>query len=277
MFDSKYIAKAVCTMAIAVAWLGPAVQAKPVAIQPKANQPGYRSVTGGTIQTLLPPDGKQAPVTVSGFALRVRPVTVAEFSRFIQQQPQWSKSRIAGGSLADGQYLRVWSADTRPGPAKPSQPVTDVSWFAAQAYCQSEGARLPTWYEWEYAAAADGLRRDARRDPQWRARILHWYGQTSKALPAVGKTPKNVYGIQDLHGVIWEWVDDFGALMVGGDNRTQGDPDTLQFCGAGALSANDRENYPILMRIAMLSSLGAASTNRNLGFRCARDVAGSKP
>jgi formylglycine-generating enzyme len=62
--------------------------------------------------------------------------------------------------------------------------------------------------------------------------------------------------------------------MVSGDNRTQGDPDTLQFCGAGALSATDRENYPVLMRIAMLSSMGAASTNRNLGFRC---VKASKP
>jgi formylglycine-generating enzyme len=259
-----------------VAVLGCAL-AMTLASQLSASQAIYRTVPGGTIKTLLPPDGKQAPVTVPDFSLRVRPVSVAEFSNFIKKQPQWSKSRIAASSLADGQYLRVWLADTTPGPAKPSQPATDVSWFAAQAYCQSEGARLPTWYEWEYAAAADATRRDARSDPLWRARVLDWYGQTSKALPAVGRTPKNVYGIQDLHGVIWEWVDDFGALMVGGDNRTQGDPDTLQFCGAGALSANDRENYPILMRIAMLSSLSAASTNRNLGFRCARDIPGAKP
>lgn len=236
----------------------------------------YRAIPGGTIKTLLPPDGKQAPVTLPDFSLRVRPVSVAEFSSFVQKQPQWNKSRVAGSSLADGQYLRAWSTDTVHSPTKPSQPVTDVSWFAAQAYCQSEGARLPTWHEWEYAAAADAKRRDARSDPAWRARILDWYGQTSKALPPVGNSAKNVFGIQDLHGLIWEWVDDFGALMVAGDNRSQGDPDTLQFCGAGALSANDRENYPVLMRIAMLSSLGAASTNRNLGFRCVKNIAGVK-
>jgi formylglycine-generating enzyme len=109
--------------------------------------------------------------------------------------------------------------------------------------------------------------------PLWRARILDWYGQTSKTLPGVGSTVKNVYGVRDLHGVIWEWVDDFGALMVSGDNRTQGDPDVVRFCGAGAISANDRENYPVLMRMAMLSSLSAASTNRNLGFRCVRERA----
>lgn len=231
----------------------------------------YRAIPGGTIKTLLPPDGKQAPVTVADFSMRVLPVTHAEFARFVQRQPQWRKSRAANSSLADGQYLKSWPTDVAPLKANGSLPVTHVSWFAADAYCQSEQARLPTWHQWEYAAAADDKRTDARTDPLWRARILNWYGQTSRALPAVGLTAKNVYGIQDLHGVIWEWVDDFGALMVSGDNRTQGDPDTLQFCGAGALSATDRENYPVLMRIAMLSSMGAASTNRNLGFRCVKD------
>lgn len=239
--------------------------------------PGYRAIAGGTISTLLPPDGKQAPVTVPDFVMRVLPVTRGEFAQFIQDQPQWRRSRASGSTLADNQYLHDWPADDAAlGQMQRSQPVTDVSWFAAAAYCQSERGRLPTWHEWEYAAAADNKRRDARTDPVWRARILDWYGQASKALPNVGNTPKNVYGIQDLHGVIWEWVDDFGALMVSGDNRTQGDPDTLKFCGAGALSATDRENYPVLMRIAMLSSLGASSTNRNLGFRCVKEPSGVK-
>jgi formylglycine-generating enzyme len=238
--------------------------------------PAYRTISGGTMSTLLPPDGKQAPVTVPDFAMRVLPVTQIEFARFTQKEPQWRRSRAASSSLADGQYLNHWPTDAAPIQAQRLQPVTDVSWFAAVAYCQSEGARLPTWHEWEYAAAADGKRRDARTDPVWRAHILDWYGQPSTALPTVGSTSKNVYGIQDLHGVIWEWVDDFGALMVSGDNRTQGDPDTLKFCGAGALSATDRENYPILMRIAMLSSLGASSTNRNLGFRCVKGLSGVK-
>lgn len=252
------------------------VQALAAAAQPEQPLAAYRSIAGGTITTLLPPDGKQAPVSVPRFAMRVLPVTQAEFAQFAQQQAQWRRSRVASSSLADGQYLRQWPTDTAPGPTHMAQPVTDVSWFAAAAYCHSEGARLPTWHEWEYVAAANERRRDARKDPVWRARILDWYGQTSKPLPEVGSTQRNVYGIQDLHGVIWEWVDDAGALMVSGDNRTQGDPDTLKFCGAGALSATDRENYPILMRIAMLSSLGAASTNRNLGFRCVKEIAGVK-
>ena len=46
----------------------------------------------------------------------------------------------------------------------------------------------------------------------------------------------------------------------------------MKFCGAGALSMDDRENYAVLMRVAMLSSLEASHATANLGFRCARSA-----
>ena len=72
-----------------------------------------------------------------------------------------------------------------------------------------------------------------------------------------------------MQGLVWEWVEDFNALMVGADSREQGDPDLLKFCGSGALSIQDRENYAVAMRVAFLSSLQAHDTTINLGFRCA--------
>jgi protein SCO1/2 len=81
-------------------------------------------------------------------------------------------------------------------------------------------------------------------------------------LPKVGASTANVHGLKDMQGTIWEWVDDFAALMVSGDNRTQGDPELARYCGAGALSANDRENYPVLMRMALLSSLTAVDSEK---------------
>jgi formylglycine-generating enzyme len=238
-------------------------------------KPAYKPLPAGIFKTVLPPDGKQGLATVRPFSLRTMPVSNGEFSNFTQKSPQWRGKTVAA-VFADSQYLNHWPASGGLDKEQLGRPVTNVSWFAAQAYCESEGARLPTWHEWEYAAAADEKRVDARDDPAWRERILTWYSRKSAPLPKVGSMEKNAYGIHDLHGVIWEWVHDASALMVSGDSRNQGDPDTLQFCGAGALSANDRENYPVLMRIAMLSSLGAASTTRNLGFRCAKDVAPAK-
>jgi formylglycine-generating enzyme required for sulfatase activity len=75
-----------------------------------------------------------------------------------------------------------------------------------------------------------------------------------------------------LHGVVWEWVADFNTAMVTGDGRNVGDPNGQLFCGAGAQSATDAENYPAFMRYAFRSSLNAAYCVHNLGFRCAKDL-----
>ena len=176
--------------------------------------------------------------------------------------------RWAGGDCA-GARSRTSATTSGAGLA----PVTWVSWFAASAYCEAQGARLPTWSEWEYAAAADETRRDARKDPAWRERILGWYSRKSGApLARAGLQAPNAYGVQDLHGLVWEWTDDYSSLLVDADNRNQGDANRAKFCGAGALSMDDRENYAVLMRVAMLSSLEARDATANLGFRCARPV-----
>jgi formylglycine-generating enzyme required for sulfatase activity len=230
----------------------------------------YAALPGGTFTSVLPADGKAAPAQVAPFRLRTELVTNAEFLAFVKAHPAWRRDKVAR-ILADARYLTQWaSADTLGDEVLPRQPVTRVSWFAAQAYCESELARLPSWYEWEFAAAADATRRDARADPAWRESILGWYSRPSTtALPQIGGAA-NIYGVRDINGLVWEWVDDFNALMVASDSRDQGDPDLLKFCGAGALSMQDKENYAVLMRIAMLSALKAADTTNNMGFRCAK-------
>lgn len=237
---------------------------------------GYVDLPGGSFRSALNYQDSGGLVQVAPYALMRRPVTNAEFLDFVRTHPQWRRDRIAS-VFAEARYLSHWSSPVTLGSnALPRQPVTQVSWFAAQAYCEAQHARLPSWAEWEYAAAADATRRDARTDPAWRERILGWYSRPSTApLPAVGRKPANVYDVQDLHGLIWEWVEDYSALLVSADNRAQGDADRLKFCGAGALSSNDRENYAVLMRVAMLSALEGHDTTVNLGFRCALDSTAS--
>lgn len=222
------------------------------------------------LASVLPSSPGVATVHVARFALDRVPVTNGQFLAFVRRNPQWQRGRVPA-LFADEDYLSHWvGAGALGAAALPDQPVTRVSWFAARAYCADQGGRLPDWQEWELAAAADGQRADARQDPAWRNRILDWYAQpANRQLATVGQGAPDVHGIQDLHGLVWEWVEDFNALIVSGDSRNQGDADKLKFCGAGALSLQDKDNFAILMRIAFLSALEARSTARSLGFRCA--------
>jgi len=233
--------------------------------------PAWVQLPGGEFRSVLRYEDISGPLQIAPFELQRRPVTNAEFLAFVKQHPQWQRGRVPT-VFAESRYLELWNGPLEAGPeASADQPVVQVSWFAAQAYCEAYGARLPTWSEWEYAAAADDTRSDARSDPAWRERILAWYSVPSgSALAEVGRLPADVHGVQDLHGLVWEWVEDYSAMLISGDNREQGDPDQLRFCGAGALSMDDRENYAVLMRVAMLSALEGHDTTRNLGFRCAR-------
>lgn len=226
------------------------------------------NIPGSVFASVLPPAPGVKQVRVAAFAMDRVPVTNAQFARFVRQQPQWQRGRVVS-LFADERYLQHWRTATRPAPGSEAQPVTQVSWFAASAYCSAQGARLPTWYEWELVAAASQTMRDARSDAVWRQHILDWYARSARdVLPDVGATLPNVYGVHDVHGVVWEWVEDLSAMLVSSDNRQQGDPDVLRFCGTGALTLEQKENYAMLMRIAMLSSMQARYTSATMGFRC---------
>ena len=237
-----------------------------------ATAPAYVPIPATDFVSVIETEADAKPVPLAAYALRVEPVTNAEFLAFVTAHPQWRRDQVPS-VFADARYLMHWqAADALGEQALPAQPVTQVSWFAAQAYCESEQARLPSWIEWERAAAASASVADARGDAAWRKQLLDWYAKPSNApLAAIGGAP-NLYCMRDLHGLVWEWVEDQASMMVTSDSRDQNDPDRLKFCGSAALSLRDRDNYALLMRIALLSSLQAADTTANLGFRCARSI-----
>lgn len=213
-------------------------------------------------------DDKREPVqkiSVAPFRVLRFPVTVAEFRTFIDKNPQWSKAK-APALFADKAYLGGLSGE-RKNDGK--TPITYVSWYAARAYCHSLNMRLPTVNEWEYMAAASESRRDANRNPEFLRRILDWYGEPQEgALRPVGSIYKNVYGLWDLHGLIWEWVEDFNSSFVTGESREDSSFNKNMFCGAGSMSSSDKENYAAFMRFAFRSGLSGRSAVWNLGFRC---------
>ena len=86
----------------------------------------------------------------------------------------------------------------------------------------------------------------------------------------MGSTPPNAYGIRDLHGVVWEWVEDFNASFAASDARSDRERELEKICGGGAVGADDSRSYTTFMRTAFRSSLEATYALHHLGFRCAR-------
>jgi sulfatase modifying factor 1 len=218
--------------------------------------------------------GKDDPkeVPVPGFVLDVKPVTNGEFLEFVRAVPKWRRTQVKR-LFADARYLRDWAGDLELGTESDMhQPVTWVSWFAAKSYAAWKGARLPTTAEWELAAAAGFVTADGAKEREYVAAIARWYSTPAPiVLPAVGSQRANFFGVQDLHGLVWEWTSDFNSALVTGDARADSGLERELFCGAGAVGASDPANFPAFMRFGFRSSLKAAYTVHNLGFRCAHD------
>lgn len=225
-------------------------------------------VPGGAFRPLFGP-ADAAPAQVAPFDLGVHAVTNEQFLAFVTASPTWRRSR-APRLFADEGYLRAWAGDLDLGGLSPQAPVTCVSWFAARAYARWAGRRLPITAEWELAASSPPR---GREEADLRALVADWHARpTPAALPPVRSTYESQDGVWDLHGLIWEWVDDFNALPAG-ESRTDPGRDRALFCGPGALGASDRSDYPAFMRFAMRSSLRGNYTVSSLGFRCAASPA----
>lgn len=212
-------------------------------------------------------DGISSRIKLKSFQLMKHQVTQREFNKFLSIHPNWKKEN-ASRLFVDATYLESHSKSK-----SELVPVTNISWFAARAYCESIAMRLPTQDEWEYAAAASETKRDANSDEKFLMRILAWYGEPKGVeTKSVGSIYKNVYGIWDMHGLVWEWVEDFNSQFVTGESREDSSFNKNMFCGGGIIPNANKQNYAAFMRFAFRSSLKGNSSVWNLGFRCARSL-----
>ncbi len=233
-------------------------------------------VRAGTFTPLYQTANERADIAVPALWLMTRPVTNGELLDFVRAHPQYRRDAIAR-VFAEPQYLSHWKGALELGAsARAAQPATHVSWFVARAFCEAHGMRLPLEAEWELAAKASRTRRDGSGDRVQRQAQLDWYAAPRGELPDVPHGHANAYGVHDLHGVIWEWVEDFNNAVALGDTRDQGDSASDRFCGGSALRASDVDDYVAFMRVAMRSSLQAPYTSALLGFRCAADASQPK-
>lgn len=229
-------------------------------------------ITGGVYTPLYGSKKDGIKIKVVPFYLDKYPVTNSQFLQFVKANPKWQRSKVKK-LFADKNYLSNWKNDLELGEkVLPKSPVTNISWFAAKAYCEYYGKRLPSVAEWELAAKASSNKLDGSQDPDYVKQILEWYSRpTPGRIPQIGLRSKNYWGVFDLHGLVWEWISDFFSSLVTGESRGDSGLERNLFCGSGSVNASDFKNYPAFMRFAFRSSLKANYTTNNLGFRCAKD------
>ena len=100
-----------------------------------------------------------------------------------------------------------------------NRPVETVLWDEAQEFLRKVGTRevgktyrLPTEAEWEYACRAGSTGAYFFGDDETKLKEYAWYDRNSgRTTHPVGKLKPNPWGLHDMHGNVWEWVQDWYA------------------------------------------------------------------
>ena len=215
-------------------------------------------IPGGSYEPLYPPDPDRPVVEVAAFRLDDAPVTAGEFHRFVEDHPDWSRERISPCSRM-GATCHTDARRTNPSPTSAGSPRGPTVRPRASGFPpRTSGSTWPGPRPRRWTRA---------RDPERLRLLLDWYSRPSDGTLATVRTrAANAYGIHDMHGLVWEWVEDFNNTLFGTDGREGGDAEVLRFCGSGTLSATDVTDYARFMRVAFRSSLKGSYTTPSLGF-----------
>lgn len=152
----------------------------------------------------------QRRISISSFWMGVHEVTQAQWEAVMGSNPSDFKGR--------------------------DHPVENVNWLEAQEFVRRLNAkegheryRLPTEAEWEYAARAGSTTKYCFGDDERDLGDYAWYGSNSGCVThPVGQKQPNAWGLYDMHGNVWEWVQDWfrGNYYATSDTDNPRGPDT---------------------------------------------------
>lgn len=153
-----------------------------------------------------------------------------------------------------------------------NEPVTRVSWYAANAFGRwlgqvYPGATLPTEAQWEYACRGGTTTRFWSGDDDRDLDRVGWFSGNSggRRHPVAGK-PANPFGLFDMHGNVWEWCSDFWGPYPSEESVDSNGSATgeLRVMRGGSAWSDARR-----ARSACRSGGGPANRSVSLGFRVA--------
>ena len=222
-------------------------------------------------------------VYVDAFFMDEHEVTNLEYQQFLLANPSWRKDKI-DERFHSGNYLKDWQGNAYPS-GKTRHPVVHVSWYAAMAYAQWQGKRLPTEAEWEYAARGGLVGKEYSWGDEWDYDQVHisrragdntrTTGDTAK----VGKLPPNGYGLYDIAGNVWEWcLDEYNAEFYSispRENPLSG-ANSIDWVIDNFIDVKSERVlrggswYELRVRVAYRTSKAPAKTYFDTGFRCVK-------
>jgi formylglycine-generating enzyme required for sulfatase activity len=179
--------------------------------------------------------------------------------RYEVTQAEWTQ--VMGANPSVFQRARIGGDTAR-------HPVDSVTWDDAQRFVQrlnqrerTTAYRLPTEFEWEYAARAG-----ASADPTWdEIRELAWEQDVTTATThPVGTKKPNRWGLYDMLGNVWEWVSDFYNEKLFADPVPPRDGVTRVLKGGGFLADVKNATYS--------THAAGPGDGFDVGFRIVRDL-----
>jgi formylglycine-generating enzyme required for sulfatase activity len=234
-------------------------QEKPVATQPQEGSMAV--VPAGEFMMGSPTgDSDEQPahkVYVDSFSMDKYEVTVGQYAAFLQAKGIDPPSD--------------WKTMNRSEHQK--RPVANVDWADAFAFCKWAGKRLPTEAEWEKAARGT----DDRLYP-WGNDVptpLHanfgksdWSNHGVLAPIGSFEAGKSPYGIYDMAGNVWEWVNDWYGYDYYKNSQSQ-NPTGPSSGGTKVIRGGAWNSNPRAMRSSN-RSLTSPTDQGLTGFRCAK-------